>query len=113
MRDSQTLIDDLMTLGSGLLSQLVEARHELKAQAADKFGDLAQRLDIVTREEFDAAFAMLQKARALQDDILRRLDALEGKKQPARKANGKTQTSKRSLPSVKKARNTGKARRKH
>lgn len=110
MRDSQTLIDDLMTLGSGFLSQLAEARHELKAQAGDRFGKLAERLDLVTREEFDAAFAMLQKTRTVQDDILQRLDALEGRKSAAPKATKKAKTAKRPLPSVKKTRNTGKAR---
>lgn len=111
MRDSQTLIDDLMTLGSGLLGQLAEARHELKAQAGGRFGKIAERLDLVSREEFDAAFAMLQKARAVQEDIIRRLDALEGKKTAETSKTKKAKAAKRPLPSVKKARHTTKTRR--
>lgn len=79
MPKNQPLIDDLLTLGGSLFGNLAEARHELRAQAKTHVDTLARRLDLVSREEFDAAFAMLSKARALQDDVRERLERIEAK----------------------------------
>lgn len=96
---NNTMIEDLLALGSGLLGNLVEARHELKAQAKGRAETLARRLDLVTREEFDAAFAMLAKARGMQDELADRLASIESKlgitvKKPVKAAR-------KNLPSVK------------
>jgi BMFP domain-containing protein YqiC len=77
MSKSAPLIDDLLTLGGSLFGNLVDARHEFKAQAKTHVGDLARKLDLVSREEFDAAFAMLAKARAMQDDLQERIERIE------------------------------------
>jgi len=95
------LLDDLLTLGGSLFGNLVEARHELKAQAKGQVETIARRLDLVTRDEFDAAFAMLAKARAMQEDLQERLERIESHLRlttPAKKKN----TTKARLPSVKK-----------
>ena len=74
---NKTFLEDMLSLGTGALSHLVEARHELKAQARGKAGSLARKLDLVSREEFDAAFAMLAKARDAQEDLSARLHEIE------------------------------------
>ena len=108
---NKTFLEDMMTLGSGVLSNLAEARHELKSQARQRAGSVARGLDLVSREEFDAAFAMLAKARNAQEDLAARLARIEAHlnlSKPAPKTAKKTvKTPKVNLPSVK----TKKARR--
>lgn len=103
---NKSFVEDMMTLATGALSQLAESRHEVKAQMRGRAGSVARSLDLVTREEFDAAFAMMAKARNSQEDIIARLIRIEShlgigaktaKKAPASAAK----TKKTRLPSVK------------
>jgi len=98
---SSPLLDDLLTLGGSLFGNLAEARHEIKAQAKNRAGSLARKLDLVSREEFDAAFAMLAKARAMQEDLQNRVERLEIHLGLSRTAKKKNPSAKKSLPSLK------------
>ena len=90
----------MLTLGTGVLSNLAEARHELKAQARQRAGSVARGLDLVSRDEFDAAFAMLAKARLMQEELAKRLSRVETHLNLS--STKKTvKTKKSSLPSVK------------
>jgi BMFP domain-containing protein YqiC len=104
MSKSAPLIDDLLTLGGSLFGNLIDARHEFKAQAKSHVGDLARKFDLVSREEFDAAFAMLAKARLTQDDLQERIERIEAHLHLSRAAKKKS-NAKRSLPSVKQGKN--------
>ncbi|HUY67864.1 MAG TPA: accessory factor UbiK family protein [Alphaproteobacteria bacterium] len=112
MRESQTLLDDLAALGGNILGNLLGARHEARAQAKERLAGLLRHFDLVTREEFEAAFAMLAKARAMQEELQERLDALEGKRRAAGDKGPSPLSSERTvkakakpfLPSVKKGR---------
>lgn len=107
--DKKKLVEDVMTLGNAIVGNVLGARHELKAQAKQKFDQLAQQLEMVTRAEFDTAFAMLSKARLFQENLGERLDKIEaylkmssGKKSSIKKAKAK-KGAKVNLPSVKKS----------
>jgi BMFP domain-containing protein YqiC len=102
MRASKTLIDDIMSLGGNVLGNILGARHEMKAQAKQRMSSLSRQLDLVSRGEFDAAFAMLAKARTMQEELAERLDNLEAK---LNLSSGRMSVSakKRRLPSVKKS----------
>jgi BMFP domain-containing protein YqiC len=93
------LLDDLMTLGGNALGTLLGARHEWKAQAKPRLASLARNLGLVSREEFDAAFAMLAKARAFQEELSERLEALEKHMSSAKPAHT---AAKANLPLLKK-----------
>jgi BMFP domain-containing protein YqiC len=96
----KTLIEDLLALGSDVLSHLAYAQHELKAHAKSRAEEIARELALVSREEFDAAFAMLAKARAIQDDLAARVSQIESfLNLSRRKKTVKTKIS--NLPSVK------------
>lgn len=73
----KSILEDALSLGRDALSTLVEARHEFKAHAKEHVGSVARRLDLVSREEFDAAFAMIAKARDMQEDLAARLLRIE------------------------------------
>ena len=102
---TKTLLEDMLTLGTGVLSNLAEARHELKAQARQRAGTVARKLDLVSREEFDAAFAMLAKARNVQEELIARLSRIEThlnlSKATPKTAKKTVKTKKTNLPSVK------------
>jgi BMFP domain-containing protein YqiC len=97
---NKSLIEDMLTLGSGVLSNIIEARHEIKDQARQRVGSLARDFDLVSRDEFDAAFAMLAKARTMQEDLADRLNRIENSLNLS--STKKTvKTKKINLPSVK------------
>jgi BMFP domain-containing protein YqiC len=79
MQKNQTLIDDLMSLSGNVLGNLLGARHEMKAQAKERMNQIAKHLNFVSRDEFDGAFAMLAKARTMQEELSERLQAIEAK----------------------------------
>lgn len=101
MRENQKLIEDMVSLGGNILGNLLGARHEFKAQTKQRLDGLVRQMDLVTRTEFDAAFAMLSKARMLQDELLERLDRIESQMNLSSKKPNKKST-KLNLPSVKK-----------
>ena len=99
MRENQKLVDDLMALGGNILGNLLGARHEIGAQARERMDSLSQRLNLVSRNEFEAAFAMLSKARAIQEDLNERLTRIETKLNLSTTVKSKKAAKKR-LPSV-------------
>lgn len=72
-------LNDFLTLGESALSLLLGASKELKSHLDDKRDSVVRALDLVTREEFDAAFTMIKKIRQFQGDLDKRLTALEKK----------------------------------
>jgi len=96
----QNILEDLLSVGGDVLARLVEARHELKSCAKSHAENVTRKLDLVTRDEFDAAFAMLAKARNAQEDLAERLARIESLLNLS--SDKKTvKTKKRNLPSVK------------
>jgi BMFP domain-containing protein YqiC len=100
MKENQKLIEDVMSLGGNILGNLLGARHEFKAQAKQRMDGIARQLDLVTRSEFDAAFAMLAKARMMQEELNDRLTAIESHLHMS-SAKKPVKTVKPNLPSVK------------
>ena len=100
MSKSSPLIDDLLTLGGSLFGNLSEVRREFKTQAKGRAGSLIRNLDLVGRDEFDAAFAILAKARDMQEDLDERLARIEKKLGLSSAAQNKKPV-KRPLPSIK------------
>lgn len=113
MPTNQTLLEDMVTLGGNIMGNLLGARHEMKSQTKQHLESILRRLNLVSREEFDAAFAMLSKARLMQEQINERLKAIESelksshflRSASAPKKAGKTKVN---LPSVKKDKRQGK-----
>jgi BMFP domain-containing protein YqiC len=79
MQTDNRLLDDLARVASGALGALSGMRGEIEARLREQFERVLARMDLVTREEFDAVKAMAAKARAEQEKMEARLAALEAR----------------------------------
>lgn len=73
------LFDDLAGVASGAFSALSGVRAEVEAAARSQVEALVQRLDLVKREELDAALEVARRAREGQEALEARVAALEAK----------------------------------
>jgi BMFP domain-containing protein YqiC len=85
MQTKNPLLDDLAKLATGALGTLSGVRTEVESRVRDQLERVLSRMDLVTREEFEAAREMAAKARSEQEILLQRiaelaarLDKLEG-----------------------------------
>jgi BMFP domain-containing protein YqiC len=83
------LLDDLARVATGALGALTGMRAEVEARIRDQLERVLARMDLVTREEFEAVRAMAAKARLEQEALARRLEALESRLQAADEASAK------------------------
>jgi BMFP domain-containing protein YqiC len=79
MQTNNPLLDDLAKLATGALGTLTGVRTEVESRVRDQLERVLSRMDLVTREEFEAVKAMASKARGEQEELLRRVDALEAR----------------------------------
>ena len=88
------LFDDLAGVAGGAFSVLAGLRQEVEAMARSQVDAMVQRLELVRREELDAALEVARRAREAQEALEGRLAALEARlaaleaKRPARAAAG-------------------------
>ena len=79
MQTENPLLDDLARMATGALGALTGIRGEVEARLRDQLERILARMDMVTREEFEAARAMAAKARLEQENLAQRLAALEAR----------------------------------
>lgn len=73
----KSLLDDLIKVAENALGTLVGGRHEMAAQGRAVQERVLQKLELVSRKEFDATFAMLVAIRTAQEDLAERLHEIE------------------------------------
>lgn len=79
MQKDQKLFDDLSRLASGAAGSLLDMKREIEASVQAQVEKMIERMNLVTREEFDAVKAMAEAARAENEALNARLEALEQK----------------------------------
>jgi len=77
MQSNNRLFEDAAKLAGGALGALSGVRRELEALVQQQFERLLARMDLVTRDEFEAVKAMAAVAREENEKLSARLDALE------------------------------------
>ena len=77
MQTQNKLLDDLARVASGALGVAAGMREEVEARLRDQFARVLERMDLVSREEFEAVKAMAAKARSEQEVLTERVAALE------------------------------------
>ena len=71
------MINDAARLAEGAFGALAGARREFEALARAQVERILGRMDLVTRDEFDAVREMAANARAENEDLKARLEAIE------------------------------------
>jgi BMFP domain-containing protein YqiC len=71
------ILDDLAKTATGAAGMLQSAKQEVEALARARLERLLDRMELVTRDEFEAVKAVATKARAEVDALAARLAKLE------------------------------------
>jgi BMFP domain-containing protein YqiC len=79
MQTQNRLLDDLARVATGALGAFSGMRDEVETRMKEQFERVLGRMNLVTREEYDAVKAMAAKARAVQEALEKRVAALEAK----------------------------------
>lgn len=85
MGNTNHIFDDLAKMASGAASSMLEMRHEVERMVQAQFDNLSNKMNLVSREEFEVVREMAQKAREENIALRKELDALKPKKKPAAK----------------------------
>jgi BMFP domain-containing protein YqiC len=73
------IFDDLSRFASGAAGSFLDMKREMEANFHSQVEKWLERMNLVTREEFDVVKAMAETARAENDILKARIDALEAK----------------------------------
>ena len=79
MSERSRLFDDLAGVAGGAVSVLAGLRAEADAMARGRIEAIIRRLDLVRREELEAALTLAANARAEQEALATRLALLEAR----------------------------------
>jgi BMFP domain-containing protein YqiC len=79
MLGDKRLFDDMARVASGAAGALGGFRSRMEGELRDQVERLMARMNLVTREEYEIALALAQKARTEQEILTERLAALEAK----------------------------------
>lgn len=79
MQSSNRVLDDLARVASGALGSFAGLRHEVEGRIREQVERILLTMDVVPREEFDAVKAMAAEARSRQEELEKRLAALEAR----------------------------------
>jgi BMFP domain-containing protein YqiC len=79
MQTRNKFLDDMSQLMTNAMGVAQGAKQEAETAMSSMVDRWLASRDFVTREEFDAVRAMAQKAREENEELKKRLDALEGK----------------------------------
>ncbi len=79
METQKRFFDDLARLASGAFGAVSGMKSEMEARLKDQLERVLAGMNLVRREEFEAVKAMAAKARSEQEDLERRLSALEAR----------------------------------
>jgi BMFP domain-containing protein YqiC len=79
MQTDNRLLDDMAKAASGALGSLAGLRHEIESRVQQQLERLLGRMNLVSREEFEAIKGVAQAAREQQIKLERRLQEIEAR----------------------------------
>jgi BMFP domain-containing protein YqiC len=86
MQSENRIFDDFVKMVNGFAGTFAGMGREAEASAREKMREWMGGMDFVSREEFEAVKAMAAKARAENEALQKRVDALEAKAGASAKA---------------------------
>ncbi len=96
MQKNNPFFDDMSKLASSAAGAMMDMRREVEQMVGDQLRQALGRMDLVSREELEVVKAMASKARAENEALKARIDALETvcAKPKATKSTGSKKTAK-------------------
>jgi BMFP domain-containing protein YqiC len=88
-RDNLKFLDDLAKVATGAIGSFSEVRHQVRNLVKERVDQLMGQMDMVSREEFERVEAVAEKARLRQEELEKRLTALERQLKPTSKRKKK------------------------
>ncbi len=83
-------LDDIARVAGGAVNIVSGLQQQLREDLKSRVDSMADRADLVPREDLQRAEAMITKLRARIDDLEARMDKVEGKKAAPKAATPKT-----------------------
>jgi BMFP domain-containing protein YqiC len=80
MKPREKVLDDIARVAGGAVSLMSGVTKQMREEIRARVDELATRLDLVPREDFDRLEAMLAEARREQAKLVKRIETLENKK---------------------------------
>ena len=77
MENNNKLLNDISRVASGAVGNLMNVKNEIEIMVGAQLEKLLQKMNLVTKEEFNTAQAMLTKSRNEQEELKKRLESLE------------------------------------
>ncbi|TAL26971.1 MAG: accessory factor UbiK family protein [Alphaproteobacteria bacterium] len=88
-RDNLKFLDDLAKVATGAIGSFSEVRHQVRNLVKERVDQLMGQMDMVSREEFERVEAVAERARLRQEELEKRLTALERQLKPTSKRKKK------------------------
>jgi len=79
MQKDNKFFEDMARVATGAAGGLLDMKREIETMVSGQLEKILQKMNLVTKEEFDTLQAMLVKSRQEQEELKKRLDALEKK----------------------------------
>lgn len=79
MHSKEKLLDDIARIAGGAVGVLHSARNQAKDDMQARIDEIALRMDLVPRSEFERLEKLLQETRLQNDALEKRVAALESK----------------------------------
>ena len=86
MQSQNRFFDDFARVAAGALGALSGVKSEVESRLREQLERVLAGMDLVSRDEFEAVKAMAAKARAEQEDLAKRVEALEARLPRRRRA---------------------------
>ncbi len=90
MQSDKRFFDDAAKLAGGALGTLAGVKREVETLVRQQLERMLARMDLVSRDEFEAVKEMASKARSEQEDLLARVEALEAASKPKPRSRKKS-----------------------
>jgi BMFP domain-containing protein YqiC len=88
MQKDNKFFDDMARIASGAAGGFMEMKREMEAMVSHQLEKILQKMNLVTREEFDTVQGMLSKARKEQEEMKKKLEEMEKILNAGGKKNG-------------------------
>lgn len=77
MSKREKILDDIARMAGGTVGLVSDTGKQAREAIRARIDDWAMQMDLVPREDFERLEAMLEKARAEQDALVKRIEELE------------------------------------